>query len=56
VKKGVWEDAGGVVVAREERGGRELEKVDVARKDEDLMVACWVMRLWMAEELRWEGN
>jgi hypothetical protein len=80
VKKGVWEDAEGVVVAREETerqeawaanrafvrkasgpdgNGRVLEMTDEAEKDgkkRDLVVACWVMTLWMAEELRWEGN
>ena len=82
VKKGVWEDAEGVVVAREEIGseglgtanasrsgmgmgvekdGKKLvlEMADEIEKDgrkRDLVVACWVMKLWMAEELRWEGN
>jgi len=82
VKKGVWEDAEGVVVAREETGreglgaanacsslvrtefemnSRELalEITDETEKDgdkRDLVMACWVMKLWMAEELRWDGN
>ena len=82
VKKGVWEDTDGVVVAREETGmeglgaanalspimktdfdtnGKELvlEMTDEIEKDGkkcDLLMACWVMKLWMAEELRWEGN
>ncbi|KAI4675429.1 uncharacterized protein J4E84_010023 [Alternaria hordeiaustralica] len=84
VKKGVWEDAEGVVVAREETGreglgaanasrslmqvgmglekGRKelvLEMTDGIEKDakrRDLVMACWVMKLSTAEELRWEGN
>jgi len=82
VKKGVWEDVDGVVVAREETGreglgaanafspimktefdtnGKKLalEMTDEMEKDgnkRDLVMACWVMKLWMAEELRWEGN
>jgi hypothetical protein len=79
VKKGVWEDAEGVVVAREEMDGlgvwgangfvrkasgtygKELllEMTDDTEKDgkkRDLVMACLVMKLWMAEELRWEGN
>ena len=82
VKKGVWEDAEGVVVAREETGrvglgaantfsssvrtGSEMRREDSALemtdeierdgKKRDLVMACWVMKLWMAEELRWEGN
>jgi len=82
VKKGLWEDAEGVVVAGEETGreglgaanaslskmdigfekkGKELalEMTDEVEKDgkkRDLVMSCWVMKLWMAEELRWEGN
>jgi hypothetical protein len=80
VKKGVWEDAGGMVVAREEREemgawnanqsfvgkgagidrmGYVLEMTDETERDgkkRDLVIACWVMGLWMAEKLRWEGN
>ncbi|KAG9187176.1 hypothetical protein G6011_05047 [Alternaria panax] len=80
VKKGVWEDAEGVVVAREEMQGlgswganrllaeteielngkgRVFEMTDDVERDgkkRDLVMACWVMKLWMAEELRWEGN
>jgi hypothetical protein len=66
VKKGVWEDNEGKVVAREERGAsgkstdeKVLEMVDVEAQDRDrrdLAVACWVMRLWIAEELRWEAS
>ena len=79
VKKGVWEDADGTVVAREEkrwgigygdrflsrRGsgvsgeGKVLEVTDIGAKDRarmDLVVACWVMRIWMSEGIRWEGD
>jgi len=77
VKKGVWEDAEGVVVAREGLGvanasrslmGMGVEKdrkelvlettdgIEKYREKRDLVMACWVMKLWMAEGLRWEGN
>jgi hypothetical protein len=63
VKKGGWEAAEGGVVAREEEegsstseNGKVFEVVDGGLKDEDLVVACWVMRLCMAEELWWDGN
>jgi hypothetical protein len=82
VKKGVWEDADGVVVAREdsvreglgawvtselfaqktsvtERTEDLLEMTDEIENDRnkrDLVMACWVMKLWMAEQLRWGGN
>jgi hypothetical protein len=75
IKKGVWEDAQGVVVGREESGrlgswvweglarwkgteneSRVLEMMESVRRDErksDLLVACWVMRLWIAGEFTW---
>lgn len=82
IQKGVWEDAEGVVVAREEIGKERLSAANASRsltkmgfetnrkelalemtdeiekdgKKRDLVMACWVMKLWMAEELRWEGN
>jgi hypothetical protein len=80
VKKGVWEDAEGVVVAHEEteglgawcangllvetrrpsnEAGHVLEMTEETESDgkkRDLVMACWVMKLWIAEELRWEGN
>ena len=80
VEKGVWEDAEGTVVAREEKGsvsswgadrllarrgsgpkgeGKVLEVTNAAAKDvekRDLVVACWVMQMWMAEGVRWEGD
>ena len=80
VKKGVWEDAEGVVVAREEteglgawyangllvetrrlsnEAGHVLEMTEETERDgkkRNLVMACWVMKLWIAEELRWEGN
>ncbi|EMD64407.1 hypothetical protein GGP41_006821 [Bipolaris sorokiniana] len=81
IKKGVWEDAEGVVVGREEsrrvgswgwdglatrwngvgseRESRALEMTDAVRRDQrksDLLVACWVMRLWMAGEFVWDDE
>lgn len=82
VKKGIWEDAEGVVVGQEGNGrlgswvregfarwkgsgsgseneNRVLEMVDSVRRDKsksDVLVACWVMRLWMAGEYTWEDN
>ena len=76
----MWEDAEGVVVAREEteglgawcangllvetrrlsnEAGHVLEMTEETERDgkkRDLVMACWVMKLWIAEELRWEGN
>lgn len=75
VKKGVWEDAEGTVIAREEKGwgsvdrlfprrgsgsstnGKVLEMTDMAPTEapkRDLVVACWVLKLWMGEGIRWE--
>jgi hypothetical protein len=77
VKKGVWEDADGMIVAREEKGwgygdrllsrrgsgasanGKVLEMTDYAVKDtskRDLLVACWLMRIWTGEGVRWDGD
>lgn len=58
VKKGVWEDKDGTVVVREdvdgvleigEGWGREGEK-------RDLVVGCWILKVWVAEGLKWEGE
>ncbi|KAH7397211.1 hypothetical protein BKA66DRAFT_453878 [Pyrenochaeta sp. MPI-SDFR-AT-0127] len=75
VKKGVWEDAEGTIIAREEKGwgsvdrlfarrnsgqsanGKVLDMTDMAPTDaskRDLVVACWVMKMWMAEGIRWD--
>jgi hypothetical protein len=32
------------------------EETERDGKKRDLVMACWVMKLWIAEELRWEGN
>jgi len=72
VKKGMWEDAEGKVVAHEGKEGlrreketgteaenRTLEMMDTVGMDgrrSDLLVACWTMRLWMAGELEWKQS
>ncbi|KAF1850360.1 uncharacterized protein K460DRAFT_361165 [Cucurbitaria berberidis CBS 394.84] len=77
IKKGVWEDVDGTVIAREEKrwgygdrllsrrgslssgDGKILEMTDMGGNDEskrDLVVACWVMRIWTSEGIRWEGD
>jgi hypothetical protein len=56
VKKGTWEDGEGKKVATEdeERGFEVLVDVDGPKKD--LMVACWLMKLWMGEGMRWDND
>ncbi|KAF2729552.1 hypothetical protein EJ04DRAFT_66082 [Polyplosphaeria fusca] len=58
VRKGRWEDGDGKHVAVEEKDGARafevLGHVDGPRKD--LLVSCWVMRIWLQEGLRWEGD
>ncbi|KAF2193925.1 hypothetical protein K469DRAFT_709406 [Zopfia rhizophila CBS 207.26] len=59
VKKGRWEDERGKKVAVEENGteGRKFELLEqVSGSRRDLLVSCWVMRVWMVEGLRWEGD
>jgi hypothetical protein len=62
VKKGValWIDGEGRRVAMEEQGseaeGKRFEVVGVEEAwKRDLMVACWVMKVWMGG-LRWDGD
>lgn len=57
VRKGVWEDGEGTVVAREDKGILEVAGMwvrEVGRRD--LVVGCWVMKGWIERELRWEGE
>jgi hypothetical protein len=57
VKSGAWVDAEGRRVAVEEDGGRLFEVLEkVSRKRRDLLVSCWVMKTWMGEGIRWEGD
>jgi hypothetical protein len=65
VKNEVWEDTIGTeekVDRREERETNDekvLVMVDEIAKDtnrSDLVVACWLMKLCIAEEFRWEGH
>ena len=64
IRKGVWEDADGTVVAREEKGesgkaDRVLEIGECWARDRErrnLVVACWVLRIWCGEGVRWDGE
>jgi hypothetical protein len=57
VRKGVWEDADGTVVAREEKKVLEISETWAkARERRDLVVACWVMKVWSGEGWSWEGE
>jgi hypothetical protein len=48
IKKGIWEDADGTVVAREGKDKvLELgERWASLRKRRDLLVGCWVLKDW----------
>ncbi|KAF2472541.1 uncharacterized protein BDR25DRAFT_313051 [Lindgomyces ingoldianus] len=59
VRRGSWEDGVSRRVAVEEHGDEGaqfeiLEEVSGARRD--LMVSCWVMKMWMVKGIRWEGD
>lgn len=58
VKKGVWEDGEGKVVARQSKTG-ELE-ISYGTGDEgwkrDLVVACWVLQIWCQDGIRWTND
>lgn len=58
IKKGIWLDKDGKQVAIEqdekERSFEVLGNISGPRKD--LMVSCWMMRIWMVEGLRWEND
>ncbi|KAF2260678.1 hypothetical protein CC78DRAFT_388395 [Lojkania enalia] len=65
VKRGRWEDDKGRYVAVEvdgEKGGRDgwgkgFEiVVEMSAPRKDLLVSCWVMKVWTGEGLRWEGD
>ncbi|KAF2825236.1 hypothetical protein CC86DRAFT_370977, partial [Ophiobolus disseminans] len=51
IKKGVWEDGGGGVVAREENGALEVSEAWARRSN--LVVGCWVLKGWCEGE--WDG-
>jgi hypothetical protein len=61
IRKGAWEDGDGTIVAREERGGKSGRTIEVTetwardKEKRDLVVACWVMRIWSSEGIQWEG-
>lgn len=61
IRKGAWEDGDGTIVAREERGGKSGMTIEVTetwardKEKRDLVVACWVMRIWSSEGIQWEG-
>ncbi|KAF2029878.1 hypothetical protein EK21DRAFT_112553 [Setomelanomma holmii] len=63
IRKGVWEDGDGTIVAREEKSrigrlDRILEITEPWARDKerrDLVVACWILRIWSGEGIRWEG-
>ncbi|KAH7069596.1 hypothetical protein BKA63DRAFT_519240 [Paraphoma chrysanthemicola] len=61
IRKGVWEDGDGTIVAREERSGKNGKMIEITeawardRERRDLVVACWVMKIWSSQGLRWEG-
>jgi hypothetical protein len=58
VKKGVWEDGEGKIVAREGTKG-EVDICDAIGDEgwrRDLLVTCWVLQIWMRDGLRWEND
>ncbi|KAF2794326.1 hypothetical protein K505DRAFT_212948, partial [Melanomma pulvis-pyrius CBS 109.77] len=55
VKRGVWEDGERRRVAVE--NGREFETLgEVSGPRRDLLVSCWLKRVWMGEGIRWEDD
>lgn len=53
VKKGKWKDNWGDVAAIEEGKDFKIQTVvDGPRRD--LLVACWVARMWSVQGLRWD--
>ncbi|KAF2870116.1 hypothetical protein BDV95DRAFT_575087 [Massariosphaeria phaeospora] len=59
VKRGEWEDDEGVRIAVEGDGRSELDilaRVEGRGWWRDLVVSCWVMRVWASDGLRWEGD
>jgi hypothetical protein len=57
IKRGVWVDGEGRSVAVEEDVGRLFEVLEKATgKRRDLLVSCWVMKAWIGEGIRWEGD
>ena len=55
VRRGMWEDGGGRKIAVEGEGAFEvLGTVSAPRRD--LLVSCWIMRVWTGEGMRWEGD
>jgi hypothetical protein len=58
VRKGVWQDEEGRVVAREGRRG-EVDICDTLNNEgwkRDLLVACWVLCIWSRDGLRWVND
>ena len=58
IKKGVWEDADGTVVAREAKDNQlDIGQTWADLKEKrDLLVGCWVLRVWGAGCLEWDGD
>ncbi|KAF2734691.1 hypothetical protein EJ04DRAFT_512381 [Polyplosphaeria fusca] len=59
VKRSRWEDEGGKEVARDD--GLDFTIGEGVIKDDegwkrDLLVSCWVWKMWIVEGLRWEGD
>ncbi|KAF2680740.1 hypothetical protein K458DRAFT_421086 [Lentithecium fluviatile CBS 122367] len=58
VKKGIWENGEGRVVAQEGKKG-EVEVCETIGNEgwkRDLVVSCWIMQMWMREGLRWTND
>jgi len=58
VRKGVWEDGEGRVVAREgAKGGLETcDAIGNERWKMDAVVSCWVLHIWMRDGVRWKND
>ncbi|OCL06279.1 hypothetical protein AOQ84DRAFT_390292 [Glonium stellatum] len=55
IKKGKWKDDIGDVVAIEQDMDFKIQTI-VNGMRRDLLVACWVARIWFAQGLRWEES
>ena len=56
VKKGIWEVGEGRQVAREHEGEFEVVDLGLDGAKRDLLIACWLMKVWNGEGMRWEGD
>lgn len=59
IRRGIWEDADGRHVAFEDDGeeGTCFEILgQTLGPRKDLLVSCWIYRVWMTEGLRWEND